>query len=245
MRVKVKQKCWWHGTLVGSWYLVYMWWYGTLVGSWYPVYVWWYGTLVSSWYPVYVSSSPFLKVGDRGLTHNCSCRCRAVCQHYLSPISNITALASPWLISASFASQLLLQLNLHSHTDIWHSSTPFRINIDTTLAFHTTNYTWWSSISSGRCAGLECSAGVSQNFWFVHCVQTCRHVTLYVPLQHFCDNVTLISACIIILIILCDLIMWLHMQHAVSDVVNVWAAVLCRSCWDCVNRNVAKTTRRS
>ena len=36
---------------------------------------------------------------------------------------------------------------------------------------HTTNYTWWSSISSGRCTGLECSAGVWQICWIVRCVQ--------------------------------------------------------------------------
>jgi len=37
-------------------------------------------------------------------------------------------------------------------------------NIDITRADHTTNYTWRSSISSGRCVGLECSADVCQNW---------------------------------------------------------------------------------
>ena len=78
-------------------------------------------------------------------------------------------------------------------------STPFQINIDITCADHTTNYTWRSSISSGRCMGLKCSAGICQNYWIVHYVQVtdknaavegnfqrascycccdCRHVTL-------------------------------------------------------------------
>jgi len=43
--------------------------------------------------------------------------------------------------------------------------------IDTTRADQTTNYTWRSIISSGRCTGLECSASVCQNCWIVHCVQ--------------------------------------------------------------------------
>jgi len=44
-------------------------------------------------------------------------------------------------------------------------------NIDITRADHMTNYTWRSSISSGHCVGLECSADVCQNYWIVHCVQ--------------------------------------------------------------------------
>ena len=45
---------------------------------------------------------------------------------------------------------------------------------------HTTNYIWRSSISSGRCTGLECSVGVCQNFWIVHCVQaTNKNAALY------------------------------------------------------------------
>jgi len=120
---------------------------------------------------------------------------------------------------------------------VWHlvwitSSTPFRVNIDTTRADLATNYTWRSSISSGRCAGLECSAGLCQNYWIVYCVQAtdknatvqgifqwwpnmtasvvtvtvdCRYVKFAVcavHLQHFCDSVTLIFACIILIIII-------------------------------------------
>jgi len=53
------------------------------------------------------------------------------------------------------------------------SSTPFWINIDITCTctYHTTNYTWRSSIASGCCMGPECSAGVCQNYWVVHCIQ--------------------------------------------------------------------------
>ena len=64
---------------------------------------------------------------------------------------------SPHGISPSYIAETLHQYRITP-------STPLRINIDTTRADLATNHTWRSSISSGRGAGLECSADVCQNY---------------------------------------------------------------------------------